>query len=83
MEVEVLNQHPSGNDVYITRLRLGNVHIIRFRNNGRIKHVVDKDLEEKLSKPFYFHQHVKGNVTQVFFPEDDQPELVGLKKGNF
>lgn len=27
-------------------------------------------------------QDVKGNITQVFFPHDDQQELVGLKKGN-
>ena len=82
MEVEVLNQHPSGNDVFVTRLWLGNVHIIRFKDSRHIKHAVDKDLEKKLSKPFYFFQHVKGNITQVFFPHDDQRELVGLKKGN-
>ena len=73
----------SGNDVYITRLRLDKVHLIRIKNSGRIKHTVDKDLEEKLSKPFYFLQHVKGNITQVFLPHGDQPEYVGLKKGNF
>jgi hypothetical protein len=62
---------------------LSHVRIIRLKNGGRIKHTVDQNLEEKLSKPFLFLQDVKGNITQVFFPHDDQPELVGLKKGNY
>jgi hypothetical protein len=71
------------NNAYITRLRLNRVRIIRLKNNGRIKHVVDPDFEKKLSKPFFFLQDVKGNITQVFFPHDDAPEIVGLKKGWF
>ena len=39
--------------------------------------------ERNLSKPFFFLQDVKGNIAQVYFPHDDQPELVGLKKGIF
>jgi hypothetical protein len=62
---------------------LSHIRIIRLKNGRRIKHAVDHDLEEKLSKSFLFVQDVKGNITQVFFPHDDQPELVGLKKGNF
>jgi hypothetical protein len=73
----------SQNDAYIARLRLSNVRIIRLKNGVRIKHTVDQNMEEKLSKTFFFLQDVKGNITQVFFPHDDQPELVGLKKGNF
>ncbi|CAB3984857.1 DNA double-strand break repair Rad50 ATPase, partial [Paramuricea clavata] len=81
VDVEVLHQHSLPNDAYIARLRLNHVRIIRLRNGGRIKHTVDQNLEEKLSKPFLFLQDVKGNITQVFFPHHDQPELVGLKKG--
>ena len=73
----------SQNDAYITRLRLSHVRIIRLKNGGRIKYAVDQDLQEMLSKPFFFLQDVKGNITQVFFSYDDQPELVGLKKGSF
>ena len=51
-------------------------------NNARpIKHVVDHDLEEKLSKPFFFLQDVKGKITRVFYPHEDLPDVVGLKKG--
>lgn len=57
------------------------MRIIRLKNGGRVKHAVDKDLEKKLSKPFFFVQHVNGSITQVFFPHNDKPELIGLKKG--
>ena len=51
-------------------------------NNARpIKHVVDHDLEEKLSKPFFFLQDVKGKITRVFYPHEDSADVVGLKKG--
>jgi hypothetical protein len=62
---------------------LRNVRIIRLKSGKHIKHTVDQNLEEKFSKPFFFLQDVNGNITQVFYPHDDQPELVGLKKGNF
>ena len=78
-----MNEHPAQKDAYITRLRLTRVRIIRSKNSGRIKHAVDPDLERNLSKPFFFLQDVKGNIAQVYFPYDDQPELVGLKKGIF
>ena len=81
VDVEVLNQHPSENDAYITRLRLSHLRIIRLKNGGHIKHAVDKNLEKNLSKPFFFVQNVRGKITTVFFPHDDSPELVGLKKG--
>ena len=83
MGVEVLKQYTLENEAYIVRLHLSNVRIIRVKNGRRIKHTVYEDLEKKLSKPFFFLQHVKGNITQVFFPHDDHPELVGLKKGNY
>ena len=70
-------------DAYITRLRLSQVRIIRSKSNGRIKHAADPELEKNLSKPFFFLQDTTGNITQVFFPHDDQADLVGLKKGIF
>ena len=81
VDVEILNEHSVQNDAFIIRLRLNRLRIIRLKNGGRIKHAVDPDLEKKLSRPFFFLQDVKGNITKVFFPHDDQPELVGLKKG--
>ena len=83
VDVKVLKQYSLENDDYITRLHLRNVRIIRSKSGRRIKHSIYEDLERNLSKPFFFLQHVEGNITQVFFPHDDQPELVGLKKGNF
>ena len=80
--MDVLKQDVSESDAYIISLHLSQPRIIRLNNGGRIKHAVDKDLGKKLSKPFFFLQNIRGNVSEVFFPHDDPPELVGLKKGN-
>ena len=81
VDVEVLDQHLSENNAYIIELHMSHLRIIRLKNGRRIKHAVDKDLKEKLSKPFFFVQYVNGSITQVFFSHNDQPEIVGLKKG--
>ena len=81
VDLEYFDQHLAENNAYITKLLISHLRIIRLKNGGHIKHAIDEDLEKNLSKPFFFLQHVSGNITQVFFPHNDQPELVGLKKG--
>ena len=78
----MLNRHSTDNDGYVTKLLLHNARIVRTNGDRRIKHVVDQNLEKKLSQPFYFVQHPRGEVTDVFYPHDDSPDLVGIKKGN-
>lgn len=78
----MLNRHSTNNDGYVTKLQLRHARMIRTNGDRTIKHVVDQNLEKKLSRPFYFVQDPKGKVTDVFYPHDDSPDLVGIKKGN-
>ena len=81
MEFEILDEHSVQEDVYIARLRVRRARIIR-PNSGR-KHAVDPELEKKLFKPFFVFQDITGKITEVFFLPDDEPDIVGLKKGIF
>ena len=80
--LEVLNRHSTNNDGYVTKLQLRHARLVRTNGDRTIKHVTDQNLEEKLSQPFYFVQNPKGEITDVFYPHDDSPDLVGIKKGN-
>ena len=77
----MLDHHTTENDGYVTKLELRHPRMVRTRGSRTIKHVVDHNLEEKLSQPFFFMQDSKGEVTRVFYPHDDSPDLVGVKKG--
>jgi hypothetical protein len=62
-------------NVYQPRLR-------RLRGNRvLVNHPVNEELEQKLSNPFYFRQHDHGTVVDAFFPKNDEPRVVALKKG--
>ena len=45
------------------------------------RHPVDEEIEQKMSKPFYFRQHLHGEVVDTTFSEDETPEILALKKG--
>jgi hypothetical protein len=77
----VLHRHNAENDGFITKLELRHPRVIRNKGGRTIKHVVDHNLEEKLAQPFFFVQNPRGEVTRVFYPHDDSPDLVGMKKG--
>lgn len=77
----MVGRHTTENDTYVTKLELRHPRVIRTKGGRTIKHVVDHNLEEKLSQPFFFIQDPKGEVTRVFYPHDDSPDLVGIKKG--
>ena len=79
----MLDRHSTENDGYVTKLELRHPRMIRSKGGRTIKHVVDHNLEEKLSKPFYFVQDPRGEVSHVFYPHGDSPDLVGVKKGTF
>ena len=80
--MNVVQRHDeSDDDYYVTHLKLRQPRVIRTNNERSIKHVVDHNLEEKLSMPFYFLQNTKGKITDVFYPHEDTPDIVGLKKG--
>jgi hypothetical protein len=79
--VEVLDRHTTENDGYVTKLELRHPRVIRTKGGRTIKHVVDHNLEEKLSQPFFFVQGPNGEVTHVFYPHDDSADVVGMKKG--
>lgn len=81
VDVEVQDRDSFQYDAYIIQLHVSRVRIVRLKDRKRIKHAVDKDLERQLSAPFFYMQDVKGNITDVFFPNEEKPELVGLKKG--
>lgn len=70
------------NNDYVAKLTIRSPRVVRTQGGRTIKHVVDHNLEEQLSKPFFFTQDSKGMVSHVFYPHDDIPNLVGLKKGN-
>ncbi len=77
----MLDRHTTENDGYVTKLELRHPRVIRTKGGRTIKHVVDHNLEERLSQPFFFVQDPKGEVTHVFYPHGDSPDLVGVKKG--
>ena len=79
--MEVLHRHTTENDSYVTKLELRHPRVIRTKGGRTIKHVVDHNLEEKLSQPFFFVQDPNGEVTRVFYPHDDSADVVGMKKG--
>ena len=82
--MNVVERHQDTNyedHVYVTYLRVRQPRVIRETYKRPIKHPVDHSLEEKLSKPFYFLQNTKGKVTDVFYPHEDPPDIIGLKKG--
>ncbi|XP_028399178.1 uncharacterized protein LOC114522645 isoform X2 [Dendronephthya gigantea] len=81
VNLEVLDRYMTENDGYVTKLELRHPRVIRSKGGRTIKHVVDHNLEKKLSRPFFFVQSRKGEVTHVFYPHDDSEDLIGMKKG--
>jgi hypothetical protein len=81
VDLEVLDRHDAEADRYVTKLELRHPRVIRTKGGRTIKHVVDHNLEEKLSQPFFFVQNPNGEVTHVFYPHDDSADVVGMKKG--
>ena len=81
VNVEVLKHQSEENDAHVSKLELRHLRVIRSKNGRQIKHVVNHDLEEKLSLPFFFLQNNKGEITHVFYPHDDSPDMIGMKKG--
>ena len=79
----MLDRYTTENDGYVTKLELRHPRVIRSKGGRTIKHVVDRNLEEKLSQPFFFVQNPKGEVSRVFYPHDDSPDFIGVKKGNY
>ncbi len=77
----MLYRHNTEKDGFVTKLTLRHPRVIRTKGGRTIKHVVDHNLEEGLSQPFFFVQDSKGEVTYVFYPHDDSPHFVGMKKG--
>ena len=77
----MLDRHTTENDGYVTKLELRHPRIIRSKSGRTIKHVVDHNLEEKISQPFFFVQDPKGEVTHVFYSHDDSLDFIGIKKG--
>jgi hypothetical protein len=75
-QTEQISPHIIRLNVYQPRLR-------RLRGNrALVNHPVNEEFERKLSKPFYFRQHDHGTVVDAFFPKNDDPQAVALKKGN-
>ena len=83
VDLDVIGRHPEDvhESVYVVRLQLRQPRIVRSNNGRPIKHTVDRNVEKKLSKPFFFLRNVKGDIREVFYPREDQPDVVGLKKG--
>ena len=77
----MLDRYATENDGYVTKLELRHPRLIRSKGGRKIKHAVDHKLERKLSQPFFFVQDSKGEITHVFYPHDDSPDLIGMKKG--
>lgn len=79
----MLREHDGGSPLHLYKLDIREPRLRRMLY-GRVlnKYPVNEELEEQLSKPFYFRQKEHGTIVDVLFPKDtESPEVAAFKKG--